>query len=130
LWFYCSSESNALKVLDKAEKAVEKTEGVVLTFREGCSAGSKAGGRYEHIGPSTNEEYCPTLKKSLSRSKVPKGVESIPEVVINGLSIDSVREAMSNAILAVDGMKGLTGISAGNYGGKLGRHRIHLRELV
>lgn len=130
LWFYCKNEKNALKILDKAEEAVKKTEGVVLTFREGCSAGSKAGGRYKHIGPSTNEAYCPTLKKRIRYSKVPEGVESIPEVVINGLTLGEVKKAMHEAVKAVDGMEGLLGISAGNYGGKLGRHKIRLRELL
>lgn len=130
LWFQCKGEKNALEILDKAEEAVKKTEGVVLTFREGCSAGSKAGGRHKHIGPSTNEAYCPTLKKRINYSQVPEGVESIPEVVINGLTIENVREAMKKAVKAVDGMEGLLGISAGNYGRKLGRHKIRLRGLL
>jgi len=130
LWFYCNSEQTALKVLDATEAAVQKIEGVVLTFREGCSAGSKAGGKYAHIGPSTNEQYCPTLKSRLQESKVPDGVASIPEVVINGLTLDAVKKAMKEAILAVDGMKGLKGISAGNYGGKLGRHHVQLTGLL
>jgi formylmethanofuran--tetrahydromethanopterin N-formyltransferase len=130
LWFYCDNEKTALKVLDAAEKAVQKVEDSVLTFREGCSAGSKAGGRYAHIGPSTNECYCPTLRSCLKDSKVPDDIESIPEVVINGLSLDAVKTAMREAVRAVDGMKGLKLISAGNYGGKLGRHHIHLKELL
>jgi formylmethanofuran--tetrahydromethanopterin N-formyltransferase len=130
LWFYCDGEKNALDILDKAEEAAKRTEGVVLTFREGCSAGSKAGGKYKHIGPSTNECYCPTLKHILEQTRVPDGVASIPEVVINGLTIGRVKDAMLGVMKAVDGMKGLMGISAGNYGGKLGRHRIYLRELL
>ncbi|MBM3309411.1 MAG: formylmethanofuran--tetrahydromethanopterin N-formyltransferase [Candidatus Altiarchaeales archaeon] len=129
LWLFCSNEKNALEILDKAEEAIKKVEGVVLTFREGCSAGSKAGGKYKHIGPSTNEPYCPMLRNIVENSQVPKGVETIPEIVINGLTVEAVREAMKKAIQAVDGMKGLVRISAGNYGGKLGRHRIYLKEL-
>jgi len=128
LWFYCDSMENALKVLDKAEDAVRGVEGVVLTFREGCSAGSKAGGKYKHIGPSTNELYCPTLKGCLE-SKVPEGVGCIPELVLNGLSLEAVKNAMKKAVEAVDGMAGLKKIAAGNYGGKLGKHRIFLKGL-
>jgi formylmethanofuran--tetrahydromethanopterin N-formyltransferase len=130
LWFFCSNEKNALEILDRAEEAITKVEGVVLTFREGCSAGSKAGGKYKHIGPSTNEAYCPTLRKAVESSHVPDGVETIPEIVINGLTIEAVKEAMKKAIQTVDGMEGLVKISAGNYGGKLGRHKIYLKELV
>ncbi|MFH0860651.1 MAG: formylmethanofuran--tetrahydromethanopterin N-formyltransferase [Candidatus Altiarchaeota archaeon] len=130
LWFYCNSEKTALKVLDKAEEAVKKVEGVVLSFREGCSAGSKAGGKYEHIGPTTNHPYCPTLRERLKDSKVPGDVESIPEIVINGISLDSVKEAMKAAAEASTKVAGLIAISAGNFGGKLGKHRIFLRELL
>jgi formylmethanofuran--tetrahydromethanopterin N-formyltransferase len=129
LWFYCDSDENALKIIDKAEEAIREVENAVLTFREGCSAGSKAGGKFKHIGPSTNEFYCPTLRNTVKESQVPKGVNTIPEMVINGLTLDSVKKAMQEAMKAVDGMKGLIRISAGNYGGKLGKHRIYLKEL-
>jgi len=130
LWLYCNNEKNALKILDKAEEAITKIDGVVLTFREGCSAGSKAGGKFKHIGPSTNEPYCPTLRDKIDYSQLPEGVATIPEIVINGLTIEAVREAMKKAIQAVDGMPGLLKISAGNYGGKLGKHKIHIKDLV
>ncbi len=57
-------------------------------------------------------------------------MNSIPEIVINGLSLDVVKSAMRAAIENVSDVSGLSGISAGNYGGKLGRYRIHLHELL
>ena len=60
---------------------------------------------------------------------MPAGVNSIPEIVINARSIDEIKMAMRSAIKAVNGMDGLLGISSGNYGGKLGLHRIYLRDL-
>ncbi|MFH1722300.1 MAG: formylmethanofuran--tetrahydromethanopterin N-formyltransferase [Candidatus Altiarchaeota archaeon] len=130
LWFMCDSEINGLKVCDIAGKAVEKIEGVVASFREGCSAGSKAGGKYEHIGPSTNHPFCPTLKGKISDFEVPDGVESIPEIVLNGLTLENVKEAMASIMKEIAGTEGLIKISAGNYGGKLGRHHIQLKDLA
>jgi formylmethanofuran--tetrahydromethanopterin N-formyltransferase len=37
---------------------------------------------------------------------------------------------MKAAINAAKNMDGVVKISAGNYGGKLGKHRIYLRELL
>jgi formylmethanofuran--tetrahydromethanopterin N-formyltransferase len=41
-----------------------------------------------------------------------------------------VEAAMRAAIESVQDLKGLIKISAGNYGGKLGRYQIYLRKLV
>jgi formylmethanofuran--tetrahydromethanopterin N-formyltransferase len=56
-------------------------------------------------------------------------VNYIPEIVLSGVSLQVVKEAMKAGITAVLDVKGVTGISAGNYGGKLGEHKIYLREL-
>jgi formylmethanofuran--tetrahydromethanopterin N-formyltransferase len=61
---------------------------------------------------------------------VPEGVNYIPELVIDGVSLKAVREAMKAAISSVQNVKGLLRISAGNYGGKLGKYKIWLRELA
>jgi len=57
-------------------------------------------------------------------------VQCIPEIVINGISLDSVKKAMKAAIESVRDAKGVVKISAGNYGGKLGKYKIFLKELV
>jgi formylmethanofuran--tetrahydromethanopterin N-formyltransferase len=61
--------------------------------------------------------------------KVPEGVRYIPEIVINGTALDTVREAMKEGIDATLDIDGVVRISAGNYGGKLGDFKINLREL-
>ena len=102
----------------------------VITPFNICSAGSKPETRYPLIGPTTNHPFCPTLKKKLGKeSEVPKGVNYIPEIVINGISIDVVREAMQVGIGAARDVNDVLRISAGNYGGKLGEYKINLREL-
>jgi len=128
LWFLCDSVETGVLVGDKAVKAISKVNGVVTPF-DTCSAGSKVGGRYPEIGPTTNHPYCPTLKTVIDDSEVPDGVKSIPEVVIDGVDEQSVRAAMRAAVKAVKNIKGLIKISAGNYGGKLGRYKIFLKQL-
>jgi formylmethanofuran--tetrahydromethanopterin N-formyltransferase len=82
------------------------------------------------IGPTTNHPYCPSLKEKLDNlSKVPKDVNYIPEIVINGISIQAVKDAMKKGIEAVLEVEGVTKVSAGNYEGKLGDFKIYLNEL-
>jgi len=129
VWLMCQDEDSALKAGDKALEAIHKVEGVVTPF-DICSAGSKPETNYPEIGPTTNHPYCPSLKDKIPDSKVPDGVNSIPEIVINGVSLKAVKRAMKEAIYAVRNMNGVVKISAGNYGGKLGKYRIYLRELL
>jgi formylmethanofuran--tetrahydromethanopterin N-formyltransferase len=129
IWLMCQDEDSALKAGDKALEAIHRVEGVITPF-DICSAGSKPETKYPAIGPTTNHPYVPSLKGRIPDSKVPDGVNSIPEVVINGISMDAIKEAMGTAIQAVKDMDGVVKISAGNYGGRLGKYRIYLQELL
>ncbi|MEM2093968.1 MAG: formylmethanofuran--tetrahydromethanopterin N-formyltransferase [Candidatus Bathyarchaeia archaeon] len=128
IWLFCKDEDAALKAGEKAIKAISKVHGVITPF-DICSAGSKPETKFPEIGPTTNHYYCPSLRKKIADSKVPENVNSIPEIVINGISLDAVKKAMGAAIHAVKNMPEVIKISAGNYGGKLGNHRIYLRDL-
>jgi formylmethanofuran--tetrahydromethanopterin N-formyltransferase len=128
-WYMCKTKEAVMEAGRKALKAISQIEGVVTPF-DICSAGSKPETKFPWIGPTTNHPYCPTLKKKLgNQSKVPKGVNYIPEIVINGVSINAVKEAMKAGIRAAMTVEGVSKISAGNYGGKLGKYKIYLREL-
>lgn len=129
IWLLCTDEDAALKAGDKALEAIHKIEGVITPF-DICAAGSKPETKYPEIGPTTNHPYAPSLRGRIHDSKVPANVNSIPEIVINGVSLQSVKDAMKAAIKATEGMKGVVRISAGNYGGKLGKYKINLRELL
>jgi len=129
IWLMCRDEDSALEAGDKALEAIHKVDGVITPF-DLCSAGSKTETKYPEIGPTTNHYYCPSLKNKIANSRVPKEVESIPEIVINGMSMSAVKEAMMKAIVVTRNMRGVVRISAGNYGGQLGKHRIYLRELL
>ncbi|MEM2103598.1 MAG: formylmethanofuran--tetrahydromethanopterin N-formyltransferase [Candidatus Bathyarchaeia archaeon] len=128
-WVMCQTKEAVKEAGVKAVEAVHKSVGVVTPF-DICSAGSKPETRFPWIGPTTNHPYCPSLKKLLGKeSKVPNGVNFIPEIVINGVSLEAVKNAMKAGIEAALNVRGVAKISAGNYGGKLGEYKIHLREL-
>jgi formylmethanofuran--tetrahydromethanopterin N-formyltransferase len=129
IWLFCTSLASALEAGERAVAAIENVEGVIAPFGI-CSAGSKPETNFPEIGPTTNHWYCPTLKHHVAGSQVPDGVVSIPEIVFNGLTLDSVKTAMRAAILSVRDVEGVVKISAGNYGGKLGKYRILLREVL
>jgi len=128
-WYMCETKKAVIEAGKKALEAIGKIDGVVTPF-DICSAGSKIETKFPHIGPTTNHPYCPSLKERLrEESKVPEGVNYIPEIVINGITLDTVKEAMKTGIEAASKVEGVLGISAGNYGGKLGDYKIFLREL-
>lgn len=129
LWFFCNSQRSALRVGEVALKAIGSVEGIVTPF-DICAAGSKVEANFPEIGPTTNHPYCPTLRHKIKYSRVPEGVASIPEIVINGISLKNVKESMTVAINSVIGINGLLIISSGNFGGKLGKYKIFLKELI
>ena len=129
-WIMCTTKEALKEAGAKAMKAINKVYGAVTTF-DICSAGSKPETHFPQIGPTTNHLYCPSLKGKLGgESKVPEGVGYIAEIVYNGISIDAVNDATKVGIKAVLDVEGVIGVSAGNYGGKLGEYKIPLREIL
>jgi len=136
-WIMCKTKESLKKVGQVALEAIHKVEGVITPF-DVCSAGSKPETKFPLIGPTTNDPYCPSLRTKLGeKSKVPEIVKYIPEIVIDGVSLEAVKEAMRVGIDAVlqEDIVGVTAgpaevlISAGSYGGKLGKYNISLRGL-
>jgi formylmethanofuran--tetrahydromethanopterin N-formyltransferase len=129
LWFMCKTKRAVMEGGRKALDAIHQVSGVITPF-DVCSAGSKPETNFPLIGPTTNHPYCPTLKERLgAESKVPDAVNYIPEIVINGTTMEAVKEALKAGIQGAIKVDGVVRISAGNYGGKLGKHKIYLREL-
>lgn len=130
LWFLGTSEDAAIVAAERAVEAVESSPGTITTFPGGVAASaSKAGSRYKFLFASTYEQFCPTLKDQLgAESRVPDGVTSIMEIIINGRDLESVTAATHAAIDAAAPTPGLVKISAGNYGGRLGKSFIYLRR--
>src|SRR5512134_1307015 len=116
----------ALAAAEAAVEAMRAVRGVILPFPGGIvRAGSKVGAkRYKKMIASTNDAYCPTLRGHVGVvSQVPQKVNSVLEIVVNGINSSQVETAMR---LGIDAScrPGVVEISAGNYGGKLGRHHF------
>jgi len=121
--------------LQAAENAVaaitQLGEKVILPFPGGvCRSGSKAGSLKYKLKASTFHQFCPKLKKLVPDSKVPDNVNSIYEIVIDGLTLYSIKHAMATGVKAAAKVPGVVRISAGNYGGKLGPYRADLKEVL
>jgi len=128
-WIMCKTKEALKEAGEKALAAIHEVDGVVTPF-DICSAGSKPETNFPWIGPTTNQLYCPSLRLKLGKgSKVPEDVNYIPEIVINGVSMQAVKDAIRRGIEASSKIKDVVRISAGNYDGKLGEHKIYLREL-
>jgi formylmethanofuran--tetrahydromethanopterin N-formyltransferase len=123
----------AERALDAAEAAVDAMRGmpgVILPFPGGVvRSGSKVGARaYAAMIASTNDAYCPTLRP-VTDSSLPDGVNSVLEIVLDGLDFASITRAMRVGIDAAC-RPGVAAITAGNYGGRLGPHHFHLHRIL
>ena len=128
LWFMGETADAALEAAERAARAAERVPGVILPFPGGVAgSGSKTGSRYKFSIASTFAEFCPTLREALGeKSRVPPGVVSIQEIIIDGRDLATIVKATQAAIGASVETPGLRKISAGNYGGKLGKSFIFL----
>jgi formylmethanofuran--tetrahydromethanopterin N-formyltransferase len=121
---------SALRSAEAAAHAMRSVEGVIMPFPGGIArSGSKVGSRYSALPASTNDVLCPTLRGQVEHTDVPSDVEAVFEIVIDGLALEPVREAMRRGLVAA-AEAGAGYVTAGNYGGNLGPHHIHLRELL
>lgn len=129
LWFMGTTADAAIEAAERSVAAVAAVPGAIAPFPGGVAASaSKAGSRYKFLFASTNHPYCPTLKERLGdESHVPDGVTSIMEIIINGRDLETVTAATHAAIEAAAPTPGLVRISAGNYGGRLGKSFVYLR---
>jgi formylmethanofuran--tetrahydromethanopterin N-formyltransferase len=122
----------ALAAAEAASDAMRKVRAVILPFPGGVvRSGSKVGAKhYKKMIASTNDAYCPTLRgRGGVASALPADVNAVLEIVVDGLDRQAIEAALRAGIEAAS-RPGVVEISAGNYGGKLGKHHFHLRELA
>lgn len=127
------SQPQALTACEAAIDAMRKIPNVIMPFPGGVvRSGSKVGSKYKAMIASTNDAFCPTLK-GLVKTQLSPEIESVMEIVIDGLTADDINKAMHAGIAAVcelGATNGIHRISAGNYGGKLGPHHFHLHKIM
>ena len=119
----------ALAAARRAVDAIAAVPGTITPFPGGTvRSGSKVGSRYAALRASTNEAFCPGLVGRVATEIDPEASCCL-EVVIDGVDRDAVARAMAAGMRAAAGPE-IPAIAAGNYGGKLGKHHFHLRELL
>ncbi|MGE4424774.1 MAG: formylmethanofuran--tetrahydromethanopterin N-formyltransferase [Pseudodesulfovibrio sp.] len=124
------SDDAALEAAEAAVERMREVRGVALPFPGGIvRSGSQVGSKYAFLPASTNITFCPTIRSRVPQTVLPPGTNSVMEVVIDALTFDEVAEATRVGIRAAC-LPGVLQITAGNYGGKLGKHHFHLRELL
>lgn len=132
LLILAKDQAAALVAAEAAVDAIRRHRGAILPFPGGIvRAGSKVGAkRYKNMTASTNEAYCPTLRGRVDvASELPEMVNSVLEIVIDGVDRKAIEDAMRAGLDAAC-RPGVVRISAGNYGGKLGKHLFRLHDLL
>jgi formylmethanofuran--tetrahydromethanopterin N-formyltransferase len=126
------SAETTLAAAEAAVKAIGAVPDVIAPFPGGIvRSGSKVGSKYK-ASASTNEAYCPTLKGAV-KTALDDDIGSVLEIVIDGLTAPAVAAAMRAGLAAIVKLgpkRGALRIGAGNYGGKLGPHHFHLKDLL
>ena len=127
------SQPQALAACEAAIVEMKKMPNVIMPFPGGVvRSGSKVGSKYPALGASTNDAFCPTLK-GVTKTDLSPDIESVMEIVIDGLTkedIDNVMRVGIQAVCDLGAENGIQRISAGNYGGKLGPFHFHLQEIM
>ena len=121
-----------LGAAEAAVEAMRTVRGVILPFPGGLvRAGSKVGAKnYKNMVASTNDAYCPTLRgRAGVSSAVPSEANCVLEIVVDGLDRAAIEQALRLGLDAAC-RPGIIEISAGNYGGKLGKHHFRLHDLI
>ena len=128
-----TSQPKALAACEAAIEAMKKIPNVIMPFPGGVvRSGSKVGSKYKALFASTNDAFCPTLK-GITNTQLSDDIESVMEIVIDGLTDADIRKATYVGIEAackLGAENGIRRISAGNYGGKLGQFQFHLRDIM
>lgn len=128
-----TDRTGLLETCEAAVEAMSKVKDTILPFPGGIvRSGSKVGSKYAGAPASTNDAFCPTLRGA-TNSQLKPGTLAVLEIVIDGLTAQSVSDSMRAGIKTITEVgpeKGVTRISAGNYGGDLGQHHYHLKDLL
>ena len=121
---------SALAAAEAAVAAMTDLAGVILPFPGGVvRSGSKVGSkRYKNMIATTNDAFAPSLR-AVTQTRLPEGVNSVLEIVLDGIDGPAIEAAMRLGIRAAC-RSGVHAITAGNYGGKLGPHHFHLRRIM
>ncbi|HEU5169234.1 MAG TPA: formylmethanofuran--tetrahydromethanopterin N-formyltransferase [Gemmatimonadales bacterium] len=127
------SQAQALGACEAAVAAMRQIPNVIMPFPGGVvRSGSKLGSKYATLRASTNDAFCPTIR-GVTATQLTPDVGAVMEIVIDGLRPPDVAAAMRTgiqAVLKLGAEHGIRRVSAGDYGGKLGRHHFRLHQIL
>ncbi len=132
LFILARNQMSGLAAAESAVTAIRHVAGTITPFPGGIVAsGSKPGSnKYKFMHASTNEKFCPTLRSEIEDTAIPEGVNAVYEIVINGVSEEAVKDAMRAGIEAAVKVPDVVKITAGNFGGKLGKYQLRLKDVL
>ena len=127
------TQVQALAACEAAVSAMRRVPDVIMPFPGGIvRSGSKVGSRYASLRASTNDAFCPTIR-GVTATQLDPEVGAVMEIVIDGLSAPAVGLAMRvgiEAVVALGRAHGICRVTAGDYGGKLGKFHFRLHEIM
>lgn len=124
-------QDSTLEAAEKAIDAINAVPNVITPFPGGIvRSGSKVGSKYKFMRASTNEKYCPTLKTKIEDSQLKDEDNCVYEIVLDGATELAIKSALKLGIEAAVTVPGINRISAGNYGGNLGKFQYNLFDIL
>lgn len=125
------NQDAALEAAEKAIEAIKDIPNVITPFPGGIArSGSKVGSKYTFLNASTNDPLCPTLRDKIENSHLREGETCVYEIILDGATEESIKSSITLGIHAAVKVPGITRISAGNFGGKLGKFQYRLYEIL
>ncbi|MHA1642208.1 MAG: formylmethanofuran--tetrahydromethanopterin N-formyltransferase [Promethearchaeota archaeon] len=125
------NQEAGLASAEAAVEAIKKVKNVIMPFPGGIArSGSKVGSKYSFLNASTNDPLCPTLRTKIENSLLRENDNCVYEIILDGATEDAIKEAMKVGIEAAVKVNGVNRISAGNYGGKLGKFQYRLHDVL
>ena len=124
-----TSKAVGLAAARRGSEALQQMPGIITPFPGGVArSGSKVGSKYKQLVASTADAYCPSLRGRVD-CKLHVDANCAYEIVVDGVDEAAVSLAMATAMQAIAG-EDVVRITAGNYGGKLGKYHFHLHQLL
>jgi len=125
------NQDAALEAAEKAIDAIKDVPNLIAPFPGGIArSGSKVGSKYSFLNASTNDPLCPTLRTKIENSILREGDNCVYEVILDGATEEAIKKGMKLGIEAAVKVPGINRISAGNFGGKLGRFQYRLYDIL
>ena len=125
------SQEAALEAAEKAIDAIKDVPNLIAPFPGGIArSGSKVGSKYSFLNASTNDPLCPTLRTKIENSNLREGDNCVYEIILDGATEETIKKGMKLGIEAAVKVSGINRISAGNFGGNLGKFQYKLYDVL